>query len=144
MSPTIVEYPDGSLYLSLGAGGGSRIITSNIQNLWHILDQNMSARRCSIRPCMHPSCNEVSLTTEYTYLAEALAMPRFHDQLIPNQMTFEYTYDNKTVAYLASLGHNVSWVAPGQAHCQAIRRLPNGTFEAAGEPRMSSSGGYTY
>jgi gamma-glutamyltranspeptidase / glutathione hydrolase len=43
---------------------------------------------------------------------------------------------------MASLGHNVTWVAPGQAHCQAIRRTENGTFEAAGEPRMSSSGGY--
>jgi gamma-glutamyltranspeptidase / glutathione hydrolase len=55
-------------------------------------------------------------------------------------MTFEYMYDNSSVAYLAGLGHNVTWVAPGQAHCQAIRRLENGTFEAAGEPRMSSSG----
>jgi gamma-glutamyltranspeptidase/glutathione hydrolase len=43
MSPTIVEYADGSIHVVLGAGGGSRIITANIQNLWHILDQNMTA-----------------------------------------------------------------------------------------------------
>ncbi len=76
--------------------------------------------------------------------AQALARPRFHDQLIPNQMTFEYPYSNATVAYLAGLGHNVTWVAPGQAHCQAVRRLRNGTFEAAAEPRMLESGGYVF
>ena len=42
---------------------------------------------------------------------------------------------------MKGLGHNVSWVAPGQSTAQAVRRLPNGTFEAAGEPRQRASGG---
>lgn len=74
--------------------------------------------------------------------AEALAKPRLHDQLVPNKVTFEYTYDNSTVAFMKSLGHNVSWVAPGQSSAQAIRVLPNGTFDAASEPRQLNSGGY--
>jgi gamma-glutamyltranspeptidase/glutathione hydrolase len=41
-------------------------------------------------------------------------------------------------------GHNVSWIAPGQSSAQALRRLPNGTFEAAGEPRLSNSGGFSF
>lgn len=74
--------------------------------------------------------------------AEALAQPRLHDQLVPDQASFEYAYDNQTVAFTKSLGHNVTWVAPGQSTTQALRLLPNGTFEAAGEPRQVSSGGF--
>ncbi|KAH0493385.1 hypothetical protein TgHK011_000057 [Trichoderma gracile] len=117
ISPIIAETPDGKLYLALGSAGGSRIITANIQNTIHVLDGNMTT-------------------------AEALAQPRLHDQLVPAQTTFEYAYDNETVAYMKSLGHNVTWVAPGQSTAQALRLLPNGTFEAAGEPRQVSSGGF--
>lgn len=109
---------DGTLVLVTGSAGGSRIITATVQNIIHVIDQGLSA-------------------------AEALAKPRLHDQLVPNQVTFEYTYDNSTVAFMKSLGHNVSWVAPGQSTAQAIRVLPNGTFDAAGEPRQLSSAGYS-
>lgn len=79
---------------------------------------------------------------------QALAQPRLHDQLVPSSISFEWSglniqgYDNKTVAYLKSLGANVTWIAPGQSTAQGIRRLGNGTFEAAGEPRQDASGGY--
>ncbi|KAL7620136.1 hypothetical protein AAE478_009129 [Parahypoxylon ruwenzoriense] len=117
ISPTIVETPDGKLYFVIGSAGGSRIITATIQNIHHVLDQGMTT-------------------------AEALAEPRLHDQLSPNQVFFEYAYDNSTVAFLKSLGHNVTWVAPGQSTAQGLRLLPNGTFEAAGEPRQHNSGGF--
>ncbi|KAK7986882.1 hypothetical protein PG988_001870 [Apiospora saccharicola] len=117
ISPVIVEGADGQLYLVVGSAGGSRIITATIQNIHHVLDRN--------------------LTTP-----QALAQPRLHDQLVPNQVSFEYSYDNSTVAYMKSLGHNVTWVAPGQSTAQALRMLPNGTFEAAGEPRQLNSGGF--
>lgn len=117
ISPTIVETSDGKLYFVIGSAGGSRIITATIQNIHHVLDQNMTT-------------------------AEALAEPRLHDQLSPNQVSFEYAYDNSTVAYMKSLGHNVTWVAPGQSTAQGLRLLPNGTFEAAGEPRQLNSGGF--
>ena len=68
-------------------------------------------------------------------------MPRLHDQLEPNVVSFEYAYDNSTVDFLKSRGHNVSFIAPGQSTAQAIRLLPNGTFEAAGEPRQLDSAG---
>ncbi|KAJ9161053.1 Gamma-glutamyltransferase 1 [Coniochaeta hoffmannii] len=117
ISPTIVESSDGKLYFVVGAAGGSRIITSTIQNLHHVLDQGMTA-------------------------PQALAQPRLHDQLVPNLVSFEYAYDNGTTAYMKSLGHNVTWVAPGQSTAQGVRLLPNGTFEAAGEPRQVASGGF--
>jgi gamma-glutamyltranspeptidase/glutathione hydrolase len=47
ITPTIVEHADGSLYFVVGAAGGSRIITATLQQLWHVLDQNMTAPEVS-------------------------------------------------------------------------------------------------
>ncbi|CAG8953078.1 hypothetical protein HYFRA_00003273 [Hymenoscyphus fraxineus] len=117
ISPAIVEYPDGRVYISHASAGGSRIITQVIQHLWHTLDQNMTS-------------------------AEALAEPRFHNQLSPNTASFEYSSNNATTSFLSSLGVNVTFTAPGGSTAQSIRILPNGTFEAAGEPRQLNSAGY--
>lgn len=118
MSPMIVEVHGGKKpYFVVGAAGGSRIITSTVQNVIHVLDEGKTA-------------------------PQALAMPRMHDQLMPAVTTFEWAYDNATVRYLKDRGHNVSWVAPGESTAQAVRLLPNGTFEAAGEPRQLNSGGF--
>jgi gamma-glutamyltranspeptidase/glutathione hydrolase len=116
ISPTIVEHKNGTLYFTTAGAGGSRIITSTVQQLWNVLDRNMTA-------------------------AVALAEPRLHDQLVPNRVTFEYSYDNATVAFMKARGHNVTWVAPGQSSSHQLRRLADGTFEAAAEPRLKHSGG---
>ncbi|SMR57437.1 unnamed protein product [Zymoseptoria tritici ST99CH_3D1] len=117
ITPTIVENADGSVYFVAAGAGGSRIITSTVQQLWHVLDQNMTS-------------------------AEALAKPRLHDQLIPNRVEVEWTYDNGTVAFLQSRGHNVTRIALASSSSQQLRRMANGTFEAAGEPRQLNSAGY--
>ena len=107
-----------SLYLAIGAAGGSRIITAVVESLVSILDQGLSA-------------------------TDALAKPRFHDQLVPNQVAFDWSFNNQTVAFMESCGHNVTWVKPGVALVEAIRRLSNGTYEAASDPSLASGGGYT-
>ncbi|PFH61885.1 hypothetical protein XA68_16013 [Ophiocordyceps unilateralis] len=117
ISPIIAETADGKLLFSIGAAGGSRITTATIQNTIHLLDRHMS-------------------------MVETLRQPRLHDQLVPTVVTFEYTFNNDTVAFMKSLRHNVTWVAPGQSAAQGLRLLPNGTFEAAGEPRQMASGGF--
>ncbi|KAK3113798.1 hypothetical protein LTR53_008576 [Teratosphaeriaceae sp. CCFEE 6253] len=115
ITPTIVEHANGSFYFAVAAAGGSRIITSTLQNLWHVLDQNMTA-------------------------PEALAAPRFHDQLVPSLAIFEYAYDNGTVHFMQSRGHNVTWITNvGLSSAQSVRRLSNGSFEAAGEPHSSTA-----
>ncbi len=81
--------------------------------------------------------------------AQSLAQPRMHDQLSPNLVSFEWGselfgiqgYSNETTAFMASLGADVGFIAPGSTTAQALRRLPNGTFEAAGEPRQLNSAG---
>ncbi|KAJ5628147.1 hypothetical protein N7490_010375 [Penicillium lividum] len=117
ITPAIVTGPDGKLCLISGSAGGSRIITATVQNIINTIDHGLNA-------------------------AEALAKPRLHDQLLPNQVHFEYAYDNSTVAFMESRGHNISWMAPGLSSAQLIRILPNGTFDAAGEPRQLNSAGY--
>jgi gamma-glutamyltranspeptidase/glutathione hydrolase len=57
-------------------------------------------------------------------------------------MALEYAYDNSTVSYLQSLGHNVTRVAPGASYAQMIRRLSDGSFEVATDPRLANAGGY--
>jgi gamma-glutamyltranspeptidase/glutathione hydrolase len=74
-----------------------------------------------------------------------------HDQLSPNTVSFEWGselmgvkgYSNVTTAFMSDvIGASVSWIAPGSTTAQALRRLGNGTFEAAGEPRQLNSAGY--
>ncbi|KFX94715.1 hypothetical protein V490_04238 [Pseudogymnoascus sp. VKM F-3557] len=116
ITPIIVENADGSLYVATGSAGGSRIITATIQALWHVLDHGMT-------------------------MPQALAQPRLHDQLLPAHVVFEQTFDNATTAYMRAKGHNVTWTDQILSTAQGIRRLENGTFEAAGEPRQRNSGG---
>lgn len=117
-TPVIVENADGSFYMATGAAGGSRIITATIQALWHVLEHDMT-------------------------MPEALAQPRMHDQLLPAQVVFEETFDNRTTDYMRRRGHNVTWTNQVLSSVQGIRRLENGTFEAAGEPRQKNSGGFS-
>lgn len=60
MSPFIVEFAaNRTLYLVIGATGGTRIITATVQGLWNVLGRGMNT-------------------------ADALKEPRMHDQLAPN------------------------------------------------------------
>ncbi|KAF2842696.1 gamma-glutamyltransferase 1 [Patellaria atrata CBS 101060] len=117
ISASIVETPDGEFYFAIGAAGGSRIITATTQNIVNVLDRGFDTH-------------------------DALAQPRLHDQLTPNLASLEYSFDNGTAEFLRERGHNVTYVAEGMSAAQGVRRLGNGTFEAAGEPRQGNSGGF--
>lgn len=127
ISPIIIETPNGQLYAATGSAGQNRIITAVVQNIIHMLDSGMTP-------------------------AEALAQPRMHDELngakdriqfewYNPKMQFKTGTPNSSVEYLRSLGHTVSWVKPGKSTSQTLRLLPNGTFEAAGDPRQAASKG---
>lgn len=115
MSPTIVTHQNGSLFLIAGSAGGSFITTTTTQNIISAIDEGLSA-------------------------AQLLAKPRFHDQLIPNHIFFESIYDNATVDFMRSLGHNVFFIPPIASMAHVIRVLPDGNFDAAAEPRQHDSG----
>ncbi|KAK2054077.1 gamma-glutamyltranspeptidase [Colletotrichum caudatum] len=75
-------------------------------------------------------------------MREALREPRLHDQLMPNVVTFEYPFDNDTVASMLDRGHHVKWVPEGSSAVQGII-FDGGVFEAASEPRQKNSGAFT-
>lgn len=116
----------GKIELALGSAGGSRIITANIQVAHNVLASNGTVNA-----------------------QQSISMPRWHDQLQPLTTSFEWGdpsinftgYNNQTVAFLASLGHNVSFIAPGQSTSQAIGRSGSGVFLAASEIRQRSARG---
>ncbi|KAI0389139.1 gamma-glutamyltransferase [Xylariaceae sp. FL0594] len=134
ITPIIAEFPSSSSPTSLsksssggskgrvktvvGAAGGSRIISATTQVLWHVLEDHSPTMR------------------------HAIAHPRLHDQLMPNEAVFEYSFDNATVATLAARGHKVTWVREGVSAVQGILVDGlTGVFEAASETRQASSGG---
>ena len=116
ITPIMVDFANGTLFAVLGASGGSRIITTVIQTALNILERKMTVH-------------------------EALKQSRLHDQLLPNQVTFEWDYDNSTIDYMIGRSHNVTW-GPAGSSAQAIR-IVDGRFEAAGEPRQDDSAGLT-
>ncbi|KAH7320236.1 gamma-glutamyltranspeptidase [Stachybotrys elegans] len=118
ITPVIAVYPNGTLFATVGAAGGSRIISSTAQVIWHVLEHEMT-------------------------MTEALAQPRIHDQLMPNYAMVEYIFDNATVDSLRDRGHDITYVRQGLSAVQGIRRMGDGAFEAASEPRQSNSGGLT-
>lgn len=115
ITPVIVERADGSLYVSVGAAGGSRIISSTTQVVWRILEQGLN-------------------------MTAAMAEPRFHDQLMPNTVTLETAFDKHSAADMVERNHNVTWVRPGGSAVQGVKITADG-FEAVGEPRQKNSGG---
>ncbi|OAA46199.1 Gamma-glutamyltranspeptidase [Metarhizium rileyi] len=118
VTPVIAAFPNGELFAAVGAAGGSRIISATANALWHSIEHEMTMR-------------------------EALRQPRLHDQVMPNTLLLEYGFDAATAAGLVERKHNITWVKPGLSAVQAIRRLDDGSFEAANEPRQKNSGGLT-
>ncbi|KAI1269840.1 gamma-glutamyltransferase [Xylariaceae sp. FL1019] len=118
ITPIIIEDSEGRLFATVGAAGGSRIISSTTQVVWHLLEHGMS-------------------------MEDSIREPRIHDQLMPNAAVFEYTFDNATVASMAEKGHNVTWVREGVSAVQGIRIEADGSFESVSETRQKNSGGLT-
>ena len=87
-TPIIVENADNSFLIALGSAGGSKVITTTVQNLWHMLDRG-------------------------TGVMEAFRQPRWHDQLMPDVMLFEHSYNNHTTKEMKKRGHNISWMREG-------------------------------
>lgn len=70
-------------------------------------------------------------------LYTAIAAPRVHHQLLPNLAIVENGYSKAKQADLATKKHDV-FVLPKNfsiSAVQAVRRLSDGTLEAASDPR---------
>jgi len=100
MTPTIVEDPNGELFLVVGSPGGSTIITTVAQVILNVIDQKMSIK-------------------------DAVEQSRFHHQWLPDVVYFEpLNFSKETLESLKSKGHNISFRRSiGEANCIKIDKL---------------------
>jgi gamma-glutamyltranspeptidase/glutathione hydrolase len=109
MTPTIVD-KDSSLFLVLGAPGGSTIITAVFQTMMNVIEHDMP-------------------------LDEAVAAPRFHHQWLPDEIKVEPTaIDTVNRKQLWDMGHSLKGVKR-MALIKAVQVMPDGKLHGAGDPR---------
>jgi gamma-glutamyltranspeptidase/glutathione hydrolase len=97
MTPTLVFRPDGSPLLATGSPGGSRIITTVLQVLLNRLVHGLN-------------------------LASAIAAPRVHSQLWPDQISIEEGISQDTMRLLEQRGHQLKLVpSMGSANSVEVR-----------------------
>jgi gamma-glutamyltranspeptidase/glutathione hydrolase len=110
MTPTLVMRPDDSPLLATGSPGGSRIISTVLQVLLNRLVQDLN-------------------------LASAVAMPRIHSQLWPDQISIEQGISPDTVKLLEQRGHTVR-LAPAMGSANSVE-VRYGIGDAEGFPMGS-------
>lgn len=118
ITPIIVENARGRPVLSIGAAGGSRIISATAQAVWGVLEFGMG-------------------------LDEAIGARRMHDQLMPDYVRLEAGFDEDLEVDLVERGHTVVSGVEALSAVQGVRWLEEGGFEAVSEPRQKDSGGCT-
>ena len=119
MTPTLVFRADGSPWFATGSPGGSRIITTVLQVLLNRLVHGLN-------------------------LASAVAAPRIHSQLWPDQVLIEQGLSPDTIKLLEAMGHRlVKGPAMGSANSaeslQGPGGLPAGSYGYA-DPRRRDAG----
>jgi gamma-glutamyltranspeptidase/glutathione hydrolase len=107
MTPVIV-LKDGKAWLATGSPGGSRIITTVLQNLVNIIDFNMN-------------------------IAQAISTPRTHHQWMPDHLRIERGISPDTIALLKQMGHDVRIMAT-MGRAQTVQHA-QGRFFGASDPR---------
>jgi len=108
MTPTIV-LQNNKPFLVVGTPGGTTIPTSVFQTIINIID--------------------FKLSTE-----DAVYKPKFHHQWLPDQVDVEKTFPETVRAALEKMGYKI--VERGAiGRTEAIRILPDGTFEAVADNR---------
>lgn len=115
MSPTIVE-KNNQFYMSVGAPGGSTIITSVLQTILNVYEFNFG-------------------------MQEAVNAPRFHHQWLPDVITMEPKgFDSLLIENLQQKGYQIrqeNSVILGKV--DAVLRLPNGKLEGGADYRGDDS-----
>ena len=115
MSPTVVVNNTDKGMLTVGAAGGSRIITAVLQTIISVLDHELTVDK-------------------------AIDTPRTHSQWLPDQIFYEKdSFNEKTIKELQELNHTLKLVEYGIARAHGIQ-LKNGKFITASDKRGELDG----
>jgi gamma-glutamyltranspeptidase / glutathione hydrolase len=110
MSPTLVFDADGKVVACAGGSGGPRIISSVTQVLLGVLVLGLDA-------------------------AQAVSAPRIHHQWTPDVLAVDAAMPEAVVKDLEARGHATRSAAKAESVVQVIVVRPDGTREAAADPR---------
>ena len=115
MSPTIVVNNNNEGILTVGAAGGSRIITAVLQTIISVLDHDLT-------------------------IDKAIDTPRTHSQWLPDQIFYEEdSFNQKTIKELQELNHTLKLVEYRIARAHGIQ-FKNGKFITGSDKRGSLDG----
>lgn len=167
MNPVMVEHlANGTLYLVTGALGGAHIITATMQVLWKVLDWKLSLDEAIEAPRFHDQLSPDRVSLPFFRFAISLQctchppqerkkkkkktspekggsmhVRMAHEAVgVYKQIEFEYAYPNTTTHFIQNRGHSIFFAAY-ESGVHAIRKLANGTFESAADPKRYPSGG---
>ena len=116
MAPTLVFRPDGTPWIATGSPGGSRILSTVAQVLLQRIVWGAN-------------------------LATAVAAPRLHSQLWPDQLALEEGFSPDTRRLLEAMGHAISSSpAMGAANSVEVLRHPGTGSLGAADPRRGIGG----
>ena len=115
MSPTIVVNNNNEGILTVGAAGGSRIITAVLQTIISVLDHDLTVDKAN-------------------------DTPRTHSQWLPDQIFYEEdSFNQKTIKELQELNHTLKLVEYRIARAHGIQ-FKNGKFITGSDKRGSLDG----
>ncbi len=110
MTPTIIT-ESGKLKMVVGTPGGSTIITSVFQTIQNVLEHGLS-------------------------IQEAVALPRYHHQWLPDKIMYEKDCFTPTVIHeLQTKGHQLEARKGTSGRVDAIVVKPDGSLEGGADPR---------
>lgn len=114
MTPTIVLRGSRAVGV-FGSPGGSRIITTTLQSIVHVIQGGMDVGR-------------------------ALAAPRVHHQWFPDRLEYEEgAIGPEAGRLLEAMGHRLSMARRPMGNAMALWRLGDGTLTGAADPRGEGS-----
>jgi gamma-glutamyltranspeptidase/glutathione hydrolase len=112
MTPTIVFNGDRP-WFATGSPGGSRSITTVLQNIVNIIDHNMN-------------------------IATASAAPRMHHQWLPDQLMLEPGFSPDTIRILKQRGHNIDPERYTMGSIQTVM-FQDGVFRGSSDSRRPNA-----
>ena len=113
MAPTLVFRRDGRPWLATGSPGGSRIITTVLQVLLNRMVHDLN-------------------------LASAVASPRIHSQLWPDQISIEQGISPDTIRVLQGMGHRVV-LSAAMGSANSVEVLADGSSVGVADPRRQGA-----